>query len=204
MTDDERIKYAALDQARQDAERQAYIAALEKAKAELQAAADESGNISILNTYRFLVKSNRQITYRGLNCCEIQQLRKHLREQWQAIKERHKRLYATPRFLERNLSLVLIGVTGVIAIIAGGKYAIAGALVLGFIWHVLDVRTQRESLFVDTYDAAFADGIDHALGIGPTQREEIADRAIQMEIDEGVLAGLERREAEASLGVSHA
>jgi hypothetical protein len=135
---------------------------------------------------------NKSITYGpGLNAGQVEAL-KTLSEQWASVRRDYDEWAKRTR--GRNFVLLIIGLACLYACdhyLAWKGWIGWAALIAGIIavcvFGALFRREGHRDGYVDGYEAGFSDGIDRAYGIDEKEAMDIHNRAIDMQLDEGII-----------------
>lgn len=155
---------------------------------------EEPRLVSAKEAYRLKHEINKTITYGpGLNAQEVAGLQQLDAKQWKTVSREYDNWARQGRWFN-TVVLRVVGVVGGVGFVSyfqpkgwvGWAVWVGGAAAL-FCLVVLVEREQHREGYMDGYDAGFSDGINKAFGIDEKEAKDIHDRAIEMEIDEGVL-----------------
>lgn len=160
---------------------------------------DENQNkVSAVDLIQLKHALNQSITYKGLNARDIMELKEISYDGWQQVKGKYS-IWEKETWLLRDNFFLCVGLFGIVLmsqrwidILAHGWIRImAGSISIYSFFHLGSRTGRREGFLTGYYDGHDA-GINKALGLTDSDAKEIRDRAIEMEMDEGLLTRIDK------------
>jgi hypothetical protein len=161
--------------------------------------ADEQGHIRVQDAIRLKHSINQDIRHCGLNAQQIEEKKKITREDWAAVRKWYAELVKMYGYRLRLYWYIVAAALGVFYLTYTVQpwHLYAGiALALVIMWMAAKLGQAdgyREGFFAG-YENGFEGAINKMLGIDEKESRNIHDRAVEMEIDEGVIASLDKQQ----------
>jgi hypothetical protein len=149
-------------------------------------------NLTVEQAIRLKHKIAKSITYGpGLNSRQILDLQKLDREKWAKVRRDYDEWHKSTKMQLFLLAVAIVSAFG--AYRYKGWVSIIAFLIAFYSVGALFKRDGHREGYFEGYEAGYEEGIFHSFGIDDNEATEVHKMAVDMEIDEMVIEGFDKR-----------
>lgn len=135
---------------------------------------------------------DKNITYGGMNAKEIENFKEIPHKQWKKIKEDYNNWLKLNLLSARGLTIILILFSLAFFYFSGWPKTLSAIIAILSLVEIVKREGHREG-YMDGYESGFDEGINKTLGIDDKTATNLAQNAIEMELNESIINNLEKK-----------